>query len=341
MQEKYFNLLEFHRENGEAPTIVINLWTMANHLKPDVADVIAGYRLNKIEQKFEEFLQKLSNAGAEMIFTFKKTQTMEPDFISLRESEYQKALELINSLKMGGDFQALNKLYQRKQMDKDRFEFSYNHSVMIVLCQVADRYGKLYGLDSINLRPSTSQVKLANEYNAMALMGLNTHYIFYSGAWAFWSDADLDMKTMMIRQYDKEKILAHLNVTTEKAALFSVLAGSLYSSEANVNQVVKFFRPWSKQLFPNVAQFVNEQKFPLTDNALVSIITRIMGRCTQEVFDDFKRTLRLMEPTTCDKVPSKVDPAVMKFIRDDYANLAEEILENCPIYLSPVYLDLR
>jgi hypothetical protein len=314
---------------------------MANHLKQVAADVLVGYRLNKIEQKFEKFLQKLANAGADMIFTFKKTQTKETDFISCREGEYQQGMELLNALKMGGDFERLENSYHRKMMTNTRFEFPYNHSVMIVLCQVADRYGKLHGLDSINSRPSTTQVKIANDNKAMAIMGLNTHYVFYSGSWAFWSDADLDMDKMTIRQYNRRKILETLNVTTEKAALFSVLAGSLYSSEVNVNKVVKFFRPWTKQLFPNVAQFVNEQRFPLSDATLMAIITKLFGQCTHELYNDFKRTLRLMDPATCDNVTSKVNPEVMKYIRDDHANYAEEILENSPIYISPVYLDLR
>ena len=210
--------------------------------------------------------------------------------------------------------------------------------VMLVLCHVAERYGKLYGLNS---RPSTMHVKIANDHEAMALLGLNTHYIFYSGSWAFWSDADLNMDTMTIRQFNKEKILTHLNITSEKAALFAVLAGSLFSSEANINTMVTFFRPWTKQLFSNVAKFVNEQTFPISDSSLASIITKIFGQCTDKLFYDFKRTLRLMDPTTCNQVPSEVDPEVMKLIQDDYANLAEEIFENSPIYISPVYLDLR
>jgi hypothetical protein len=208
--------------------------------------------------------------------------------------------------------------------------------------QVAYRYGKLDGLDTINSRTGASQVKLANDSNAMALMGLNTQYVFYSGSWAFWSDADLDMNTMTIRQYDKEYILKRLNLTTENALLFSVLTGSLHSTAENVMKVAEFFKNWPKhkpkQRFAKAAKLVSEQKFPITDSELASVVELVMGR---ESLDDFKRTLRLMDPTTCDEVQSKIDPKVMRHIRDDYANFAEEILENCPIHVSPVYLDLR
>jgi hypothetical protein len=310
---------------------------MANHFKQGYDDVAVGYRLNKIEEKFEEFLQKLTGYGAELIFTFKKTQTKETDFKSNREEEYTAGIYVVDQIASASDFKSLVKRIKPKKR-----EHPYNHSVMLVLCQVADRFGKLYGLDSINSRPSTSQVQLANKYNALAIMGLNTHYIFYSGTWAFWSDADLDMRTMTIRQYNREKILKSLNVTFESAALFSTLAGSLYSTEEIVERMTRFFGSRkSRDFFPDIAHFVNNQRFPISDTTINSIILQIFGQRNQQIFDDFKRTLQMMEPNTCSQLRSNIDPEVMKYFKDDYANLAEEILEGSSIYISPVYLDLR
>lgn len=221
---------------------------MANHMKPDVKDAIVGYRLNKIDRRFEEFLQKLKNAGAEMIFVFKKTQkNKDEDFIIEQEEDYHTGRELIdnisNSKKRFRNIKdALRLLYESKIKDDNKFEFPLNRSLMLVLSQVAQKYGKLVGMDTINNRNSTFQVQLANQYNAIAIMGLNTHYIFYEGSWAFWSDADLDMDLMTIRQYNKEKILRHMNLSYEKAPLFVCLAGNLDSSEANIKKVAMFFQ---------------------------------------------------------------------------------------------------
>ena len=93
---------------------------MANHLKQDAADVVVGFRLNKIERKFEEFLQKLANAGTELIFTFKKTQTKESDFQKLRESEYNEALCLLQEIKAFPNF---DKLLNHSMMKGQYFEF--------------------------------------------------------------------------------------------------------------------------------------------------------------------------------------------------------------------------
>lgn len=216
---------------------------MANHMKLDVKDAIVGYRLNNIDRRFEEFLQKLKNAGAEMIFVFKKTQkNKDEDFIVEQEEDYHTGRELIDNITARKDFGTLKTLYESKIKDDNKFEFPLNRSLMLVLSQVAQKYGKLVGMDTINNRNSTFQVQLANQYNAIAIMGLNTHYIFYEGSWAFWSDADLDMDLMTIRQYNKEKILRHMNLSYEKAPLFVCLAGNLDSSEANIKKVAMFFQ---------------------------------------------------------------------------------------------------
>lgn len=325
---------------GSNPVIIINLWTFTHQLKHSVKDVVFGYRLNKIEKKFEDFLLKLQTAGAEMIFVFKKASS-KSNFFTEKQVEYESARTFIDTMRTSSSVLDVEFKLRMNLRQTSRSEFPFNHAVMIVLSQVAQRYGNLRGMDTINNQPSTFQVHLANKYQAMALLGLDTHYIFYGGDWAFWSDADLDMDRMTILQYDKRQIMRHMGLTAEKAPLFVALAGSLHSSEANVKRVVNHFRPWTKQLFPNVAAFVNEQTFPLTDSNLAGIVTEIFGRCPSDIFEDFKQTMLLMNPVENLKISGKVGANIMELIKDDFANLAEEILENSPIFISPVYLDLR
>jgi len=180
--------IQKHKSKNVNPVIMINLWTMANHMIQDVKDVIVGSRLNKIEEKFENFLQNMKNAGAEMIFVFKKSQKNKDEhFISIQEMHYHVARELIDKITATKDFGRLKSIYEEKMQDPN-FEFPLNRSMMLMLTQVAQRYGKLHGMDTIYNRSSTFQVQLANESKAVAIMGLNTHYIFYDGSWAFWSD---------------------------------------------------------------------------------------------------------------------------------------------------------
>ena len=175
----------------------------------------------------------------------------------------------------------------------------------------------------------------------MAILGLNSDYIFFEGSWMSWSDADLDMNRMTTRQYNKERILRMLGLTIEKAPLFAALGDSL-SNEANSRRLHQHFAGRNRQqMFQNITNFVNRQTFPITDATLTSVVNQIFGSCPSEVFLEIKEKLARMDPVENLKIQGKVDPNIIELVKDDFANYAEEILENSPIYISPVYLDLR
>lgn len=299
----------FISTHSRQPIIIINLWTIVFSFEDFKENQIArfGYRVRCIESKFETFLQKLKDAEAELVFVFKKPQ------ISYDE----------DSVISKDEVKSITDRHEQKMLQ------------MFILAQVAKRFGQLRGMDSIKNRPSTFQIQLANELNAFAIMGLNTHYVFYEGPWAFWSDADMDMEAMTIRQYSKEKFMQHLNLTVERAPLFATLAGSLCSSEPNVKKTVKYFKPSRyADHFSNVATFVNRRRNPTTDDDLRAIVKEIFNRCDDAIFNDFKQTLRLMDSSQHPEFITKVDPDIKSLIRDDISNYAEEILENAAIFIS-------
>lgn len=316
---------------------------MSTHMKSkeDVKDVIVGSSLYKVEKKFEDFLQKLKNAGADMIFVIKKGDFINFDFLNKHEDHMQKTQSLVEEIKNTRSFARLNEYYTNVKRLNSRHEFPVINELMLVMCQVAKRYGKLHGRRDLNKRYCTSQVELANERKAFAILGLNTHYIFYEGSWRFWSDADLDFDEMSVRQYDKGTILKQMNLTVEKAPLFVTLAGGLDSSEENVKKLIQFFKPWTKQLMNNVSRFVNLQQFPLNDVSLKEIIIEIFGSFSSEVFKDFQKTMNTFDVELSVKTMCLEDgDDIMEMTKNDYTNLAEELLENASIFISPVYTDL-
>lgn len=280
---------------------------MSTHFKSDVKDVVVGYRLSKIEKKFQSFLEKLKDAGAKMVFTFKKTQSKELDHCKDQDDSYKKSFELIEKMRATNDLMELS-------LQSDRLPF--NHAVAFVLCQVAEKFGELHGMDTINIRSSTFEVELAKQYKAMAIIGLDTYYTFYEGSWLFWSDQDLNIDEMTIRQINKENVLDYMNLIPKKAPLFVALAGGLYSSEINVEKVRKYLSP-NKERLVNVARFVNKQTFPLSENSLRGIVTNIFGFCPENVVEHFQKTIDSMSLGGKKKVLSKVDNAIMKLIKND------------------------
>jgi hypothetical protein len=296
--------------------------------------------LNQIQSDFDTFLATFQNHGAEFVFHFKKFQCNESDFHEIVDFQYKTGLKVLDAIER---FKNVDDVARNWPTDsRGNYEHPLNMSVYLAFTQTAKKFGKVLGLEKVeDVKPSTEHAKIANDNNAMAMMGTDTYYIFYEGDWKFWSDADLDMKRMTVREYNKELILTHMGLTIVKAPLFVALAGGLYSSQENIKKIAKNFKPWTKQLLKNVSEFVNRQRFPITDSTLNDIVTKIFGRPDAAIIADFRRTMKLMDPDTVMKISSKFHEKFMEVTRNDFINYGNLILMNTPIHLSPTYMDLR
>lgn len=257
------------------------------------------------------------------------------DFTENIDFEYQNACAIFDAvadLKSPG---AIASHLKRKDI-----RYPFNISVFLVLAQVSTSFGKLHGIESGETIPSAKHVQIANKHKAMALMGTDTYYIFYEGVWKFWADVELDIDYMTIREYDKELILESLQLSVMQAPLFVSLAGGLYSSEENVKKIVSFFKPWTFKLFVNVAKYVNEQRFPLNEDVIFNIIREITGSNDFQLFEDITKTMKMMD-ANLETVMSENLSGSMEHFSNDFMSFGVQILENQPIFISPVFTDLR
>lgn len=327
------NLNSSKSEHNEEPVVIINLWTLSNHFSPNLRDKLLGDRLNEIRAEFENFLINLRDNGAVLIFTFKKSRSKEWDFSANSEADYENGceiLDVISVLKKSDDI-------IRHFATKPEYFFPKNRAILTVLAQTAAKYGILSGLDSVDCKPSTVHVRLANKEKAMAMIGIDTYYMFYEGPWKIWSDRHLDMKTMTIREFNKEFVLNKMQLDVEKAPLFVALAGGLYSDEETIKKMIKFFEPsWRKKIFENVCEYVNRQKFPLSDETLLEMIREIFGTADHRILNEFKRTIDLMNP---EKI--KFEPTIVEACENEFLNYANQILSNGTINIPITFMDLR
>lgn len=294
-------------------------------------DFAVGFRLNIIARRFEEFLSKLKAASINLIFVFENRRVNSPGFISELQRSCDETRYLVQMLVRGAN------------LKNGEYYFPFNQAVMLVMSQVALRFGNLRGMGATQSLAATFNVRLANKYKAMAILGLNTDYIFFEGSWAFWSHEYLDIDSMNVLQYNKKNILVGMRLTTQQAPLFVALAGSLYSSETN-RKLEKYFKSRNRdKTIKSIVKFINNRQllFPISDVALSRIIIKIFKKCSYELFEDFKLTMLLMDTTKVWQAANAVDASILEHIKDDYANYAEEILKSSPICISPDYLDLR
>lgn len=244
----------------------------------------------------------MKDAGAELVFVFNKCNDIESD---------------INNI----DF-----LYELRLQG------------MLILSQVAKRFGMLCGMDTTStIRASTFHVQLANELGAMAILSFNSHYLFNDYPWAYWSTVTMNLSDLTVCQYNKQKIMSHFNLTTQAVPLFATLTGGLLSSSFNIATTLNFFQTEDNH-GKDASWFIKDLRFPISDEDLKLIISIVFGKYSDELFDDFKLSMRSFDPKENMKLASKIHPAIRAIIKNDVSNIAEEILDNKAIFISATTL---
>lgn len=291
-------------------------------------DVPVGFRLNVVKQQFANFLHKLKAAGAVLIFVFEKSQVNNKDLSESQNEHY------LNGCKVAAAKGNLNYLATSfdTMINTDRsFEFPLNLAVMLALSQVAPEFGEMLGMLSIKHEPSDHNVYMAGKMKAMAILSLNTNYLFHDGKWEFWSDANLDMDAMTVRQYNRQEVLEKLEIPREKAVLLIALSEAFrsYKSEKSKNVYISVEK---------LVTFVRHQQYPTSYKTLSKNIHSTFKHCPKNLEANLEKTERRFDES------QSFGPcgyaSIMELIKDDFANYAEEILMNSPIYISPVYFDL-
>lgn len=308
---------------------------MVTKLNP--TEKILGQRLNIVKEEFEEFLTKLVDHGAQLAFVFKKNQYFENDFAYNVDTEYTSSCEILDVVETLKNCDSVVKHFERNK----KFRYPPNQQILLVMMQTAKKFGTIYGLESSDFKPSTGHARIANKMNAMAMIGLDTYYLFYEGPWKFWSDSDLDMKSMMILEFDKDVILKALGLTTVQIPLFVVLAGGLYSSSGAIKFLAQKLRFWEPNYFNNVSALVNQQEFPLNTEKIGKIVMDIYGQHDPIIIADFERTINLMNPDNLPKYPDGFNQDILMSSDNELMNYANEILLNKPIFITPYFDDLR
>jgi len=315
--------------------IIINLWTLSYYFKHNVSDLLCGYQLNKIKHEFEEYLTRLINAGARLKFVFKKVDATDVEFKKRRIEDYRAGCSLMEKIRGVQSFELL-----RRRLNGDKFP--YNVTILTALIQSARKFGKVYGFNCIKGKPSVQQAHMAELEGAAWIIGLDTYYFLLPGQCKIWIDSELDMTQATICEVDKTVIWNFLNLEPEQMPLYGTLVGDLQSRYQNVRKVLDHFG--RANLFTNAARFVNRLPFPLADEVLKrDVLYKIFGNSrfnNHHVLRDFKKTMKSYQVDD-DAVSPGIDMQILDLVKDDFVSFAEEILINSPIFVSPVYTDLR
>lgn len=320
--------------------------------------------MNLISETFEHFLRELTGAGAKLIFVFKKISIIfESDWIDSRNKEYCESLKFLKLLeeKTTGELLDHFALWYNRQ-------YPLNPVVTNVLCQVAAKYGSFHGNDIFLSKETAGHVELANNEKAYAIMGLDTYYLCYEGAWKFWSPqiSKTPEQDIFFEAYDKQAVLDYHHFDSfEQMQLFALLAGELKTTLSNESVSIKpsytfnhvliklfldklqtienFFQPNKvsrAERLKKVFSYVGSVPLPFTRETYRTIVGEIFGEVDESIVDNFVSSMQSFKCSVAQDSKRFPDDEVGRLIKDKPMSIAESILHQRDLTISSNYLDL-
>jgi hypothetical protein len=322
----------------DKPKIIINCRAFYNYFESNNSNAICGARLNWIQIEFEEFLQGLKEAGAELIFVWKKAFTLlEDEWMKTKNSDYKIGVEFINKVENGNS----SDLFGMSLFNCHTFD----DSISSVLYYSALKFGEFRGCDLFLKKSGVGHAQIARDIGAYALVGLDTGYLFLEGDFKLWFPQKQnhpqhgDVIKFDVKEYDKKAILNLFGMDISQFQLLAVLGGKFFGTYEDSDKIEEFFKVPRK--IDAIKRFVHEQvQLPLTRESIESIIEIIFGHVNPQAVEDFQSSLEAFTPSYFASHDRYPDDEVNKMIADDPFTLAEEILNNQTLQVSSPFLDV-
>ncbi|KAG5680210.1 hypothetical protein PVAND_009735 [Polypedilum vanderplanki] len=319
----------YKRENGKSPIIVVNLSTMCYHYKNRKGFFLVEHRFNKIKKNLEGFFQNMVDAGAKLVFMYKRAKFDDDEFLSKSNTEYRKSLELYQKL------EKVNDSAKQRKILRESTQLPHNHLVLMAMIQSAKKFGEVHYVNSYDYKAVLVQREFIMKNNATWVIGLDTYFFLMDGDWKIFADDTLDQAKSTIDEIDKNAIAKHFELENKHLPLFAVVLGdfdSVYKCK-----LYSFFGSVSK--FENAIRFVKDFEYPLTDESYVAIIDKIYGhKYDPKVINDLKKSV---EQFMIREIETGIDSEIVDIIKDDFFNYAPEILmKKVPVFICADMIDL-
>lgn len=277
------------------PLLVIDLETLAFKWS-SVENTIVGMRGNEIVREATTFFDRLKNFGATMVFfdggIVHKTKK-ERNFYDDRIENSEKKEKIVSDLQSG--------MTTKDLIHKHRSNLRGSSTNVLLIKEVARPYGKIYA--PVTAEKHTLMAALATRKGAFAVLGSDTNLLVYCAEWRFWSLEDIDFEKMVIKEYDTNKMLQHLNLNAMQMPLFATLACNNFIPFEDFEG---FHERTAERRLSCVADFVRGfKRFPLDFQAVEGIVKIVFRK---------KLTLHLEEYQN--KITER--PAPYEWMRDVY-----------------------
>lgn len=215
----------FSEHNNQTPTIVIDVKELSHLIvQRDEVGIFCGGRHLQYNRLFRQFLDRLQDTGAQLIFFACGNKLNDhPDiFIPKREKEYIDYMRILEKIDRGVPIRKL--LDQKNALNScKRATLSVEYNVM----RMCRRYGKLY-YNYFCHNQEMARFAYRHQDEIIAIISNDTDFLIFEGDWQFWLCNDIDMMALTTNRFCRQTLRAHLQLSTEELKLLAALSGTNY-----------------------------------------------------------------------------------------------------------------
>lgn len=213
-----------------------------------------GGRLHLYLQRLEIFLEKLTKAGASLIFVCdgQLRSDRKDVWCGRRNEEYNASLRIM----MGDSY------------EKD-------HRLQIGCKSVVKSYLKLikeknFGEIIISTEFDCDAVlaKYAHQHKALAIVASDSDFLIFEGSSQFWLTDRFDTENMSVRSYDRNKLRNFFGLTVDQMKILATIAGNDHSEV-----ISRYSRKFNN--FQEIANFCRSLSPESNDNLYHAVARRI------------------------------------------------------------------
>lgn len=254
-KKNYYILITlFYRENGDA-IIVFDFMGFIHVFRENDRESWLGGRLHLYLQRLGMFLEKLTKAGASLIFVCDgQLQSDRMDvWCCRRNKEYEVSLKIMRGDSNGQDCRlrigskSVVKSYMKLIEEKNYGNFVYSTK---------------FDCDAV-------VAKYAHKHNALAIVASDSDFVIFRGSSQFWLIDEFDTENMSVRSYDRNKIRKFLGLTVDQMKILATIGGNDHSSKAISPHLRKYNDFWK------IADFCRSLSPELNGNLYQAVARRI------------------------------------------------------------------
>ncbi len=287
------------------------------------------HRYNQFHHLFRNFLQKIHDSGAQLVFVFVKNgnEKILKKKLRLKEEEiyHARGYEVLDIVEAEGVDPAERFLEQNIIQGTD--------SLAILFHQVAEKFGVVRGFYNVRNRSRAFYTSfLARERDTLAIASTSGHHLLVEGSWQFWDLDTLDLEFFEVTEYSKQPIWDYMRFTVQNVPLFLVIVDQRLICYT-LNKVFNCFKqPSNDYVYENIRDFLNECEFPLD---IKKFLQNTTGKVDPVQIQRIESALKHLEGKESDIR----DPGPFEYFKNIYNCYTYPIVKNYSIHIPSPYLD--